>query len=210
MDHGMDGRHFYEPRSGHGLARDPLRAILGPRPIGWISSRSAAGVANLAPYSFFSMLCDRPPIVGFSSIGEKDSLSNVRETGVFACNLVTRRHAEAMNSTSRSAGPLVDEFLQAGLDAIDCEIVDCPRIADAPVSLECRLIDIHRLTDASGSQLQAWIALGEIVGVHIDRALLRGGLFDTAGAGIVLRAGYAADYFEVRPDAAFSMRRPED
>ncbi|MHA0333458.1 flavin reductase family protein [Sphingomonas aquatilis] len=204
----MDDRHFYEPRAGHGLARDPLRAILGPRPIGWISSRSAAGVANLAPYSFFSMLCDRPPIVGFSSIGEKDSLSNVRETGVFACNLVTRRHAEAMNSTSWSAEPLVDEFVHAGLAVADCKIVDCPRVADAPVSLECRLIDIHPLTDTSGMQVGAWIALGEIVGVHIDRALLRDGLFDTGGARIVLRAGYAADYFEVSPDAAFSMRRP--
>ncbi|QOT74473.1 flavin reductase family protein (plasmid) [Sphingobium fuliginis] len=204
----MHDTHFYEPRAGHGLTRDPLRAILGPRPIGWISSRSAAGVANLAPYSFFSMLCDKPPIIGFSSIGEKDSLANIRETGVFACNLVTRRHAEAMNISSRPAPPGIDEFEEAGLKSADCTIIDCPRVAETPVALECRLIDIRGLTDAAGSPTSAWLTLGEIVGVHIDRTLLRDGLFDTASAGIVLRAGYAADYFEIGSTAAFTMKRP--
>lgn len=122
----MNDWHFYEPRAGHGLPRDPLRAILGPRPIGWISTRSAAGVANLAPYSFFSMLCDRPAIVGFSSIGAKDSLENIRETEVFACNLVTRRHAEAMNETAQSAAPSADEFKGAGLEAASCKVIECP------------------------------------------------------------------------------------
>lgn len=206
----MHDRHFYEPRNGHGLARDPLRAILGPRPIGWISSGSSAGIANLAPYSFFSMLCDEPPLVGFSSVGEKDTLSNVRETGVFVCNLATRRHADAMNETSRPSNPMADEFSAAGLDRAECVVIQCPRVADAPVSLECRLADARQLTDCRGELAGAWLVVGEIVGVHIDRALLDGGLFDTAEAGIVLRAGYAADYFEIRPEAAFSMRRPRD
>ena len=204
----MNDWHFYEPRAGHGLPRDPLRAILGPRPIGWISTRSAAGVANLAPYSFFSMLCDRPAIVGFSSIGAKDSLENIRETEVLACNLVTRRHAEAMNETAQSAAPSADEFKGAGLEAASCKVIECPRVAEAPVALECRLIDVHPLTDLMGASAGAWLTIGEIVGVHIDPAFLRDGLFDTAGAGIVLRAGYAADYFEIVPEAAFSMRRP--
>lgn len=206
----MDNRHFYEPRGGHGLPRDPLRAILGPRPIGWISSRSASGIANLAPYSFFSMLCDKPPIIGFSSIGEKDTLANIHETGVFAYNLVTRRHADAMNRSSSPAAPAVSEFEEASIKPGPCTIVDCPRVADAPVNLECRLVDIHQLSDATGTPADAWLTIGEIVGVHIDRAFLHNGMFDTAAAGIVLRAGYAADYFEVGPEAAFSMRRPTD
>lgn len=204
----MNDWHFYEPRAGHGLRRDPLRAILGPRPIGWISSRSAAGMANLAPYSFFSMLCDKPPMVGFSSIGEKDTLVNIRETGVFACNLITRRHAESMNETSRSAAPSMNEFEAAGLEEASCTVIECPRVAEAPAALECRLIDVHALKDSRGAHAGAWLTIGEIVGVHIDSAFLRDGLFDTAGAGIVLRAGYAADYFEIAPEAAFSMRRP--
>lgn len=204
----MSDWHFYEPRAGHGLPRDPLRAILGPRPIGWISTRSALGAANLAPYSFFSMLGDRPPIVGFSSIGEKDTLANIRDTGVFACNLVTRRHADAMNETSRSAAPSTNEFEVAGLKAAACTVIECPRVAEAPAALECRLIDVHPLTDSSGAPAGAWLTIGEIVGVHINSAFLHNGLFDTAGAGIVLRAGYAANYFEIGPEAAFSMRRP--
>ncbi len=103
-----DDLHFYEPRAGHGLPHDPFNAIVGPRPIGWIATRSAAGVLNLAPYSFFNAFNYVPPIVGFASIGAKDTLANVRETGEFVWNLTTRPLAEAMNQTCASVPPDVD------------------------------------------------------------------------------------------------------
>src|SRR4051794_35627112 len=92
--------HFYDPRLGHGLPHDPFKAIVAPRPIGWISTVDAAGRVNLAPYSYFNGFCSNPHIVGFSSEGRKDSLANVEATGEFVCNLATEELAEAMNRTS--------------------------------------------------------------------------------------------------------------
>jgi len=201
-------QHFYEPANGHGLPHDPFNAIVGPRPIGWIASRSGAGVLNLAPYSFFNGFNYTPPIIGFSSVGHKDSVTNVEETGEFVWNLATRPLAEAMNRSCAMAPPEVDEFELAGLTPEPGRIVNVPRVAESPVSFECRCTQIIRLQGASGVEVNTWLVLGEVVGVHIAKSLLKDGIYDTAAAQPILRGGGPADYFEVTADTLFRMRRP--
>jgi flavin reductase (DIM6/NTAB) family NADH-FMN oxidoreductase RutF len=203
-----DPIHFYEPRHGHGLPHDPFNAIVGPRPIGWISSRSAAGVVNLAPYSFFNAFNYVPPIVGFSSIGYKDTVRNVQETGEFVWNLVTQPLAEAMNQTCAAVPPEVNEFELAGLTPLASRLVAVPRVMESPVSFECKLTQIVQLQTASGDTVPSWLVLGEVVGVHIQKSLLKNGVYDTAGAQHILRGGGPGDYFSVGPDQLFRMFRP--
>ena len=205
----MDDRYFYQPAQGHGLPHDPFNAIVGPRPIGWISSQSAAGVLNLAPYSFFNAFNYTPPLIGFASIGRKDTLRNIEETGEFVWNLATRPLAEAMNASCAAAPPEVDEFALAGLATAPSRIVGVPRVAASPVSFECQCSQIIRLQGASGDATNTWLVMGEVVGVHIAQALLRDGIYDTAGSQTILRAGGPADYFEITPDSLFRMRRPD-
>jgi len=200
--------HFYEPANGHGLPHDPFNAIVGPRPIGWIASRSGAGVLNLAPYSFFNGFNYTPPIIGFSSIGHKDSVTNVKETGEFVWNLATRPLAEAMNRSCATAPPEVDEFVLAGLTPEPGRIVNVPRVAESPVAFECRCTQIIRLQNAGGAEVNTWLVLGEVVGVHIAKSLLKDGIYDTAAAQPILRGGGPADYFEITADTLFRMRRP--
>lgn len=200
--------YFYEPARGHGLKHDPLNAIIGPRPIGWVSTQGADGSVNLAPYSFFNAFCYHPPIIGFSSAGAKDSLRNARETGAFVWNLVTRDLAAAMNESSAPAPYGVDEFALAGLEKAPSRLVAPPRVAAAKVNFECRVADIIQLKSAAGVAAEAWLVLGEVVGVHIDPALLKDGVFDTFGAGILLRAGGPSAYAEIRPEARLDMKRP--
>ncbi len=199
--------HSYSPAEGNRLPHDPLNAIVAPRPIGWIGTRSAAGQANLAPYSFFNLFNYRPPIIGFASSGGKDSLTNVEETGVFTWNLVTRELAEAMNRTSTAAR--ADEFVAAGLEPLASVAIDAPRVARSPVQFECRHTQTVRLQAADGRTLDQWVVLGEAVMIHIDPALLENGIYQTARAHPVTRGGGPADYFEVREDALFKMRRPD-
>lgn len=200
--------HFYQPREGHGLPHDPFNAIVGPRPIGWISTRSRAGVNNLAPYSFFNGFNYVPPLVGFSSIGYKDSIRNVHETGEFVWNLVTRELAEAMNQTCASVAPDVDEFALAGLTPVASRLVNVPRVAESPVAFECRMTQKLQLQAADGSPVDTWFVFGEVIGVHIDRRLLRDGVYDTAAAAHVVRGGGPADYFTIGPEQLFKMYRP--
>jgi flavin reductase (DIM6/NTAB) family NADH-FMN oxidoreductase RutF len=200
--------HFYEPRQGHGLPHDPFNAIVGPRPIGWISSLSASGVRNLAPYSFFNAFNYVPPIVGFASIGAKDTLRNVQETGEFVWNLATRPLAEAMNASCAAVGPEVDEFALAGLTPTPSRLVAAPRVAESPVAFECKVTQIIQLQQASGETVPTWLVLGEVVGVHIAAASLKDGIYDTAAAGHILRGGGPADYFSVGPEQLFQMHRP--
>ena len=200
--------HFYEPRQGHGLPHDPFNAIVGPRPIGWISSLSGAGVRNLAPYSFFNAFNYVPPIVGFASIGAKDTLRNVQETGEFVWNLATRPLAEAMNASCAAVGPEVDEFALAGLTPAPSRRVAAPRVAESPVAFECKVTQIIQLQQASGETVPTWLVLGEVVGVHIAAASLKDGVYDTAAAGHILRGGGPADYFSVGPEQLFEMHRP--
>lgn len=203
-----DDIHFYEPAQGHGLPHDPFNAMVGPRPIGWVSTQDAQGRRNLAPYSFFNAFNYTPPLVGFASLGEKDSLRNIRETGEFGWNLVTRPLAEAMNQSCAAVPPEVDEFTLAGLTPVASRIIGAPRVAESPVSFECRLTQLIQLEGADGSKLPTWLVLGEVVGVHIARHLLKDGIYDTAAAQPVLRGGGPADYFAIRPDNLFKMFRP--
>ena len=205
----MDDRYFYQPAQGHGLPHDPFNAIVGPRPIGWIASQSAVGVRNLAPYSFFNAFNYSPPLIGFASIGRKDTLRNIEETGEFVWNLATRPLAEAMNASCAPAPPEVDEFALAGLATAPSRIVGVPRVAASPVAFECKCSQIIRLKGAAGDATNTWLVMGEVVGVHIARELLRDGIYDTAGSQTIVRAGGPADYFEITAANLFQMRRPD-
>ncbi|HNZ91722.1 MAG TPA: flavin reductase family protein [Acidovorax sp.] len=200
--------HTYEPRLGHGLPHDPFNAIVGPRPIGWISTQNAAGALNLAPYSFFNAFNYTPPIVGFASIGAKDTLRNIEATGEFVWNLATRALAEAMNQSCAAVPPEVSEFALAGLTPLPSQKVRPPRVAESPVTFECRSTQILQLQGIDGEKVPTWLVLGEVVAVHIAKALLKDGVYDTASAGHILRGGGPADYFTVGPEQLFKMYRP--
>ena len=200
--------YFYEPADGHGLPHDPFNALVAPRPIGWISSRSAAGVLNLAPYSFFNAFNYKPPIIGFASNGYKDSVSNISETGEFVWNLATRPLAEAMNATSATVQHEVDEFELGALTAEPSRVVGVPRVAESPVSMECRLSQLVQLTGADGSPVTSWLVLGEVVGVHIREDLLENGVYHTARARPVVRGGGPTTYFEITDETRFDLTRP--
>ncbi|MCE3026988.1 MULTISPECIES: flavin reductase family protein [unclassified Salinicola] len=200
--------HFYQPREGHGLPHNPFKAIIGPRPIGWISSQDESGQLNLAPYSFFNAFADTPPIIGFSSAGYKDSVRNIERTGEFCWQLATRPLAEAMNQSAASVAPEVDEFSLAGLTPSASQVVAVPHVGEAQVVFECRLSQTLRLRSAAGEEIDNWLVLGEVVGVHIDPALLVDGIYQTAAARPILRGGGPADYFEAAEAQRFQMRRP--
>lgn len=204
----MTERHFYEPHLGHRLAHDPLNAIVAPRPIGWISTVSATGTVNLAPYSFFNLFSYKPPIIGFCSQGLKDSVANAEATGEFVWNLATRAQAEAMNASSAMVPPEVDEFDLAGLGKAPSRLVAPPGVAGSPVQFECKVTQIVQLTSKEGRDIQQWLVLGEAVGIHIDADLIEDGVYQTAKAHPITRGGGPADYFEITQDQLFLMRRP--
>jgi len=201
--------HFYEPANGHGLPHDPFNAIVAPRPIGWVSTRSAAGILNLAPYSFFNGFNYIPPIVGFSSVGRKDSLRNIEETGEFVWNLVTLPLANAMNQSSAAVAPEIDEFQLAGLTPAPCRLLQVPRVLESPVAFECRMTQIVQLRTAAHEPISTFVTFGEVVGVHIDRRLLVDGVYDTANAQHITRGGGPADYFRIGPEQLFRIFRPQ-
>jgi flavin reductase (DIM6/NTAB) family NADH-FMN oxidoreductase RutF len=201
--------HYYEPKNGHGLKHDPFNAIIAPRPIGWISSRDAKGNVNLAPYSFFNAFCYHPPIIGFSSTSKKDSVHNIEETGEFVWNLATMDLAKQMNATAAHVARDVNEFAIAGLTAVPGKLVNVPRVVESPVSFECKVSQIIQLQGANGEKAQAWLTLGEVVAVHIDKAMIKDGVYQTALARPIVRAGRRGDYFEIRPEAMFEMARPD-
>ncbi len=204
----IDPVHSYEPRNGHGLRHDPFNSIVGPRPIGWISTQSIEGQTNLAPYSFFNAFNYVPPIIGFSSIGYKDTVRNVEQTGEFVWNLVTRPLAEAMNQTCAPVPPEVSEFELAGLSPAASQLVRPPRVAQSPVAFECRLTQLVQLQGADGAKVQSWLVLGEVVAIHIDRMLIVDGIYDTALAEPILRGGGPGDYFSIDASQLFRMTRP--
>jgi flavin reductase (DIM6/NTAB) family NADH-FMN oxidoreductase RutF len=202
-----DAVHFYDPQQGHGLRHDPFKAIVAPRVIGWISSRDTEGRVNLAPYSFFGAFATFPPIIGFSSEGFKDSISNIESTGEFVWNLSSKTLARQMNTSSASVPHEVDEFELAGLTKAPGRNVAVPHVAESPASLECKLLQIVRLNSLDGKPMNNWLALGQVVGVHIRREFLKDGLFDTAAAQPIMRAGYRGDYANI--GEMFEMFRPE-
>ena len=201
--------YFYEPSKGHGLKHDPFNAIIAPRPIGWISSRDTRGHVNLAPYSFFNGFNYIPPIIGFSSTSWKDSVANIQETGEFVWNLATRELATHMNATAAHVARDVDEFKLAGLTPVPGKLVNVPRVAESPVAFECKVSDIVRLKGADGKEADAWLTLGEVVAVHIDKAMIKDGVYQTAAARPIVRAGRRGDYFEIKPENMFEMVRPD-
>jgi flavin reductase (DIM6/NTAB) family NADH-FMN oxidoreductase RutF len=200
--------HVYEPSAGHGLTHDPFNAIVGPRPIGWISTAGADGSLNLAPYSFFNAFNYKPPIIGFSSNGAKDTLRNARESGEFVWNLATRPLAEQMNASSAPVPHGTDEFALAGLTPVPSRLVAVPRVAESPVHFECKVSDIVQLKGYKGDLATSWLVIGEVVVVHIANTLLREGIFDTFGAEIILRAGGPSAYAAINPETRFDMTRP--
>lgn len=204
----IPGFHTFEPKNGHGLAHDPLNSIVAPRPIGWISTLDKAGRRNLAPYSFFNLLCYKPPILGFSSTGRKDSLNNVEQTGEFVWNLVTRKLAPAMNATSAGVPPGTDEFELGGLTPGASMKVKPPRVAESPVAFECKVIEIIHLKFADGTPTDSWLTLGEAVAIHIDKALIEDGAYNTVLAEPIVRGGGPQDYFSIAEEQRFRMKRP--
>lgn len=200
---------FYRPENGHGLPHNPFNAIITPRPIGWISSRDADGVNNLAPYSFFNGVAYDPPQVMFASTGSKedqehgkDSLSNIRKTGVFCVNIVEHAARHAMNASSQALSKHADEFDHAGVSAAECETIDCARIADTPAALECKLTKIVELPGAANH-----VVFGEVSGIHLRDDCLREGIFDITTYQPLARLGYR-DYSVVTE--LFTLARPDD
>nr|WP_306267436.1 flavin reductase family protein [Pararhizobium sp. IMCC3301] len=197
---------FYDAiKKNHGLPHDPFKAIVTPRPIGWVSTQDAAGRHNLAPYSFFNALSDRPPIVFFSSDGMKDSASNARESGVFACNLATFALKDAMNASSAPLAHGVSEFDRAGLTPVPCTLINAPRVAEAAVVLECETLEVKPLVDRSGQAADYTMVIGQVLGIHIDDACLVDGLLDITLLKPIARLGYR-DYAVI--DEVFQLTRP--
>jgi flavin reductase (DIM6/NTAB) family NADH-FMN oxidoreductase RutF len=197
---------FYDTVNyAHGLPHDPLKAIIAPRPIGWISALSASGQVNLSPYSFFNAFSTRPPIVGFSSEGFKDAVAFISETKEFVCNLATWDLRDAMNATSASLPRGQSEFAHAGLEEEASSLVKPPRVKGVAAALECRLTGIQQLTTSTGEQLERFLVLGHVVGVYIDERFIKDGFFDITAARPIARCGYH-DYAVV--NEVFSIVRP--
>ena len=198
---------FYQPKDGHGLPHNPFNAVVTPRPIGWIATRGADGQDNLAPYSFFNAVAYEPPQVMFASTGAKpdrdgtkDSVANIRDTGVFCVNVVEMAARDVMNRTSGAWPRAVDEFADAGAPRAECSIIPCARVASAPAALECRMRQIVQLDGAAN-----FLVIGEVVGVHLRDDCLRDGIFDVTRYRPLARLGYR-DYAVV--DAVFALKRP--
>ncbi len=190
---------FYRPENGHGLPHNPFNAIVTPRPIGWISTRGSEG-DNIAPYSFFNAVAYVPPQVMFSSTSSKDSLANIRETGVFCVNVVSDALKEQMNQSSAALPRGTDEFAHVGIEKAECDTIDAPRVANAPASLECKLTQILELPGEANFAI-----FGEVSGIHMRDDCLRDGIFDVLSFNPVSRLGYR-DFATVRE--VFSLKRP--
>ena len=192
-------------RNDHGLPHDPFKAIVAPRPIGWISTRSSSGAVNLAPYSFFNAISDGPKLVMFSSVGVKDSASFAVESGEFVANLATEALARHLNKTSAPAERGDSEFGFSGLTEAPCRLIAAPRVAESPAALECKVTQSFRPTALDGSLSENTIVIGQVVAIHIDESIIRDGMIDMALARPLARLGYM-DY-AVSADV-FQMNRP--
>jgi flavin reductase (DIM6/NTAB) family NADH-FMN oxidoreductase RutF len=196
---------FYDAvQNTHGFAVDPLKALVA-RPVGWLSTQSPDGIANLAPYSFFNIVSERPHYVVIGSTGYKDSLRNIQSTGEFAVNVATFPLREAMNKSSARVAPSVDEFDLAGLTKAHCQFIKAPRVAESPACLECRLHQILELPDDEG-KVSNWLVLARIIGVHIDDRFIDDGRVNSAAMQMITRLGYS-EYATV--DSVWRMRRPD-
>lgn len=200
---------FYETADNrHGLKRDPWKALVVPRPIGWISSVSNDGVCNLAPYSFFNAVSSNPHYVLFGSGGRKDSVRNIEETGEFVCSLATWDLRHNMNTSSAAVPPGADEFPLADLTAAPSRLVRPPRVKESPVALECKHWRTIELPDADGNGAGHFVVFGRVVGIHIDDRFIEDGIVDTAAMRPIARLGYM-DYAVVTADTQFTIHRPK-
>ena len=203
---------FYDPmKKDHGLPHTPLNSCVMPRPIGWISTVSATGIVNLAPFSYFNLVSGDPPVVMFCASpkpdnGRKDSQLNAEATGEFVFNLATRAMAEPMNHSSGRCGPEVDEFALAGLEAVPSDVVGAPRVGGVAAAMECRLIETRQLRDMTGNAVASHLVIGQVVKVHIKEEFLIDGHFDMTLARTIARCGYRGDYVEAT--STFEMLRP--
>jgi len=195
----------YDKRDKSVLPHDPFKAIVAPRPIGWITSINLKGQVNCAPYSYFNGVSSRPNVVMFASEGHKDSVSFIEETREFVCNLATWDLREQMNLTSAPFARGVNEMQEAGLKSAPSRLVRPPRVEASPCALECKLIKIVAMETAGGKPLDCHVVFGEVVGVHIDDRFIVGGLLDTAAMKPIARCGY--DQYAV-VESVFSMARP--
>jgi flavin reductase (DIM6/NTAB) family NADH-FMN oxidoreductase RutF len=199
---------FYDTKTNnHGLPHDPFKAIVTPRPIGWITAMSRNGEVNLSPYSFFNAVSERPPMVAFSSAGRKDAVAFVEETREFVCNLATFDLREQMNATSAVLPRGENEMVHAGLTAAPSRIVRPPRVAEALAALECKWLQTVPLTPLEGGEPVYHLVIGQVVGIYIDDRFIVDGLVDTAAMRPIARSGYR-DYFVATPETKFSIRRP--
>jgi flavin reductase (DIM6/NTAB) family NADH-FMN oxidoreductase RutF len=189
------------------LPHDPFKAIVAPRPIGWITSMSAKGEINLAPYSFFNGCSSNPPLVMFSSEGRKDSLTFIEETKEFVCNVAVFDLRDAMNATSAPFERGVNEMAKVGLEPAPSRLVKPPRVAASPCALECKWLQTVALHDVEGKELENHIVIGQVLGIHIDDRFIRNGLLDTAEMRVIARAGYH-EYFVATPETRFAIKRP--
>lgn len=196
---------FYDVAHGHGLPHDPVKALIAPRPIGWICALSANGEVNLSPYSFFNQVSDRPHMVMFSSVGRKDAISFIEETGEFTCSIVSWEQRDAMNRTSAPLPRGQSEFEYAGLEQEPSTLIRPPRVRGAPAALECRLVKTVELTPLEGGEAAYIMAIGQVVGVYIDDRVIQDGYVDTTRLQIISRAGYH-DYFLA--DHKITLTRP--
>ena len=201
--------HYDAIANEHGLKHDPFKALVTPRPIGWIASLGADGVCNLAPYSFFNAVSDRPHYVMFSSKNIKDSVRNIQETGEFTCSLATWETRDAMNISSAPVPPGVDEFPLSSLTAAASRYVKPPRVKESPAALECRHWKTIELPDvAPGSDQGHFMVIGQVVGIYIDDAYVSNGMVDTGAMRPLARLGYM-DYAVVTPETMLTINRPE-
>jgi flavin reductase (DIM6/NTAB) family NADH-FMN oxidoreductase RutF len=201
---------FYEPaKNNHGLPHDPYNAVVGPRPIGWITSITPNGEVNLAPYSFFNSVSSRPPMVMFASDGRKDTIDFVEATGEFVCNLAVWNLREKVKDTSLSFPRGVNEMTSVGLEAAPSVLVKPPRVKASPCALECKWLQTVRLTDIDGNPAPRYIAFGQVVGIHIDEQFVKDGLLDTAAMKPIARAGYQ-EYFVTTSEGRFFVDFTEE
>lgn len=192
----------------HGLKHDPFKALIAPRPIGWISTVGSDGVCNIAPYSFFNAMSEKPHYVVFGSAGMKDTLRNVAETGEFVCSLSTWDLRDHMNTTSAAVPYGVDEFPLAGLTAQASKLVKPPRVKESPAALECKHFQTIHLPPAAPGQKEGYaMVIGLVVGIHIDDKFVSNGIVDTGAMRPISRLGYM-DYAVVTPETIFTMDRP--
>lgn len=199
--------HYDATAAAHGLPHDPFKALVTPRPIGWVGTLGPDGVPNLAPYSFFNAISDRPPIVMFSSAGTKDSLRNIELSGEFTCSLATWALRDAMNLSSAAVAPSVDEFALAGLSPAASKFVKPPRVAESPAGFECRLWKTLPLPPVKEGGAHYTLVIGLVVGIYIDDRFVRDGLVRTGEMRPLARLGYM-DYSVLTPETMFTMNRP--